>query len=266
MQAPAESIRLHLPRLRRYAAAVTGSLRTGDRYLELCLETLIQEPERIDPGHAMATQLFELLHDAIDACGLEDESPIEIEFDGNLRRAILRLPPTDRRLVLLTLLEGFSLECAADILVLPRNEVQARLATACAVLRDVCIARILVIESNKPVADNLVDLISQSGHTLVGVAADTRSAAALAQRRHPDLIVADLHRGMGGIGPMRAMLEEDGVPVVFLGGRPAALRRRGAPVFVIDDLRDTRLVEDAITRALFCRAVSDNTAYSIADG
>ncbi|MGH7013893.1 MAG: hypothetical protein ACREEL_07015 [Stellaceae bacterium] len=249
-----------MPRLRRYAAAVTGSSHTGDRYIELCLETLIQEPGRLDARRPTAVQLFDLLHDAIDACGLEDEASADIEFDGNLSRAILRLQPTDRRLVLLTLLEGFSLERAADMLVLPKGEARRRLAASCAVLRDICVARILVIENKKPLANDLADLISQSGHTLLGVAADTRSAAALAQRRRPDLIVVDLHRGMGGIGPVRAMLEGDDMPVVFLGGRPAALRRRDAPVFVIDDPHDIRVVEDAINRALFCR-VAGNEAF-----
>ncbi len=264
MKALAERIRPCLPRLRRYAAAVTGSSRAGDRYVELCLETLFEEPERLDMRREAAAQLFELLHDAIDACGLEDECPADMEFGGNLARAVLGLRPIDRRLTLLALLEGLSLVRAAAILALPETEARRRLAAARAALREACIARILVIEDRKPLADDLAVLINQTGHRLIGVASDTRRAAALAQRRHPDLIVAHLHRGMGGIGPVRAMLEGRGTPVVFLGGRPPALRRRDTAVLGIDDLRDSRVVEDAIDRALFRRTIDQEAGRAIA--
>jgi CheY-like chemotaxis protein len=266
MRASAGSILPLLPRLRRYAAAVTGSSRAGDRYVELCLETLIQEPQRLAPHRGTAVQLFELLHDAIDACGLGNEAPAELEFDGSLGRAVGCLPNVDRRLLLLTLLEKFSLNRAAEILAMPKQEARHRFARTCVALRDVCVARILVIEDRKPLADGLADLISQSGHTVVGIATDTRSAAALARRRRPDLVLADLHRGMGGIGPVRAMLKGEDLPVVFLGGRPGALRwRGGAPVFVIDGPWDPRMVEDTIKRALFSRVTND-TAFSQAAG
>jgi DNA-directed RNA polymerase specialized sigma24 family protein/CheY-like chemotaxis protein len=264
-QALADSILSLLPRLRRYAAAITGSSRTGDRYIELCLETLIQEPRRLTWQRSLAVQMFELLHEAIDACGLEDE-PL-VELDRGLGQAILRLSTDDRRLALLTLLEGFSLDRAAGMLGMSVSEAYRRLAAACSALRDVCVARILIIEDKKSLADDLADLINQSGHTLIGVAADTRSAAAMAQRRRPDLVVADLHRGMGGIGPVRAMLEGAAMPVIFLGGRPAALRRReGVPVFVVDDLHDVRMVEDTINQALLSRVAGGDALRRVAGG
>lgn len=251
-QADVASILPVLPRLRRYGAAITGSARAGDRYIELCLETLIQEPQRLDPRRDPAFQLFQLLHAVIDACGLESYAAAGVEFDASVGCAVLNLGDVERRVLLLTLLEGFSLAQAAEMLAIPVAEARRRLAAACGALRDVCVARILVIEDQKSLADDLTDLINQSGHTLIGIAADTRSAAALAQRRHPDLIVADLRRGRGGIGPVRAMLEGEAMPVVFLGGRPAALRQRGgAPVFVIDDPHNARVLEETINRALF---------------
>jgi DNA-directed RNA polymerase specialized sigma24 family protein/CheY-like chemotaxis protein len=261
----AESLFPMLPRLRRYAAAVTGSSRTGDRYLELCLETLIQEPQRLASRRDLAVQLFKLLNASIDACGPENETAADVEFESGLGPAILRLARVDRRLLLLTLLEDFSLDRAAEILALPVRDARRRLAASCVALRDVCVARILVIQGKRSLADDLADRINQSGHTLVGVATDTRSAAALAQRRHPDLVVADLHRGMGGIGPVRAMLEGDTMPIVFVGGRPAALRQRGGtPIFVIDDPRNAQMLEDAINRALFSRVARSDMPHPVA--
>jgi len=258
MRASVGSVLRLLPRLRRYATAVAGSLRAGDQYVEMCLETLIQEPGRFDLERPILPQLFELLHDAIDACGIEETLPADLEFDGSLGRAVARLSPTERRLLLLVALEGLSLGLAARILALSKGEARRRLASAYGALRDIRVARILVIEDNKPLADDLADLINESGHMLVGIAADTRRAAVLAQRRRPDLIVVDLHRGMGGLGPVRAMLKGERLPVVFLGGRPAALRQDDEPIFVIDDRRDMRLVEDTINRALIGRNDRDD--------
>jgi DNA-directed RNA polymerase specialized sigma24 family protein len=256
-----ESILAVLPRLRRYAAAITGSSRAGDRYVELCLETLIQEPQRITSWRDPSTQLFKLLHEVIDACGLETEPHLGRESDLDLRQSLFRLDHADCRLLLLTLVEGFSLDQAARMLTLSLTEARGRLAGACAALHDLCVARILVIEDKKSLADDLADLINQSGHTLVGVAKDIQTAALLTQRRHPDVVVADFRHGVGGINAVRTICESENMPVVFLGDRPATLRRHeSAPVFVVDDFRDVRVIEDAINRALFSR-VMDNRGW-----
>lgn len=266
-QALAKSILSALPRLRRYAAAVTGSSRAGDRYIELCLETLIQEPNRLKSRHDLLGQLYELLHEAIDACGLETEMHVEPTFDGDLRQSIFRLDNADRRLLLLILLEGFSLDRAAKMLAMPATEARSRLVAACASLHDLCVARILVIEDKKSIANDLVEFISQSGHTLVGVATDIRSAAALAQQRHPDLVVADLRHSTGRATAVQTMLEGETMPVIFLGGQPAALcRSEAAPVFVVDDLRDERAIEDTINRALFSRVAGGGSLRPAAGG
>ena len=254
----AESVLAVLPRLRRYAAAITGSSRAGDRYVELCLETLIQEPQRVVSWRDPSAQLFKLLHEVIDACGLETEPHAGREFGLDIRQSMFRLDHADCRLLLLTLLEGFSLDRAARILALSVTEARGRLAGACAALQDLCIARVLVIEDKKSLADDLADLINQSGHTLIGVAKDMQTAALLTQRRHPDLVVADFRHGFGGINAIRTMCESENMPVVFLGDRLARLRRHeGAPVFVVDDFRDARVIEDAINRALFSRVVGN---------
>ena len=53
----------YLPLLRRYARALTGSQERGVRYVHVCLETLLQEPQRIAPDRDVRLQLFALFHD-----------------------------------------------------------------------------------------------------------------------------------------------------------------------------------------------------------
>ena len=43
-----QSVSSHLPFLRRYARALTGSQVSGDKYVEAALNTLVNQPELID--------------------------------------------------------------------------------------------------------------------------------------------------------------------------------------------------------------------------
>ena len=48
----------HLPYLRRYARALTGSQMAGDAYVAATLETLVNEPETIGQGTNVKVDLF----------------------------------------------------------------------------------------------------------------------------------------------------------------------------------------------------------------
>jgi DNA-directed RNA polymerase specialized sigma24 family protein len=91
----AESVLGVLPRLRRYAAAIMGSARAGNRHVELCLETLIQEPQRVASWRDPSAQLFKLLHEVIDACGLETEPHVDREFGPDIGQSMFRLDHAD---------------------------------------------------------------------------------------------------------------------------------------------------------------------------
>src|SRR3712207_9372459 len=50
----------HLPYLRRYARALTGSQMAGDAYVAATLETLVSEPETIGPSGNVKVELFKV--------------------------------------------------------------------------------------------------------------------------------------------------------------------------------------------------------------
>ena len=52
----------HLPFLRRYARALTGSQAVGDEYIRGCLETLLLEPASMSEGASVPVELFRLFH------------------------------------------------------------------------------------------------------------------------------------------------------------------------------------------------------------
>ena len=119
-----------LPNLRRYAYALTGHRRWGDRYIEIVLEVLLQEPSRIRRGDDLRFKLYELLHDAMGAVTIgtpgTEEKFDEWHDDAKARRGVLSLTLPDRKMLLLVMVEGFDMAQAA---VLTRLSLaQARMA------------------------------------------------------------------------------------------------------------------------------------------
>ena len=258
MNALAEAVLLVLPRLRRYGAAVTGSRRAADQYLELCLETLVQEPDRIALDGDIAVQMFRLFHQAVDACGVQAAAQAhDAAPESGLQQAITALALADRRLVLLTLLEGVAVASVAELLGVPTQAAVDRLAVVCAQLKRACAARIVMIEREAKKADDLTHIISDSGHEVVGVAPDIREARALVAQSRPNLILADTRDAK--MGAIRHLIADDRLPVIFVGTRASVklLRDGQDSVFVIDDPQDPAKVEATINRALFGRATDD---------
>lgn len=123
-----------LPYLRRYARALTGEQARGDRYIRVCLEVLVKEPHRISPGGDVRLQLYRLFHDIwAPIAGDEPTVPI-VDRPASAQRSIEAklgaLEPRERQILLLTALEGFSIEEAAKIIKLPPEEARSLLATA----------------------------------------------------------------------------------------------------------------------------------------
>ena len=125
-----------LPGLRRYACALTGSTRSGDEYIRVALETLVEEPWRLPPRSALKPELYALLHKTLRACRFQDSDAAEIsDHRADVRHRLRQLPLADRELVLLVDLEGFAPDEAAELLGLSETEAKWRLAGARRALR-----------------------------------------------------------------------------------------------------------------------------------
>src|SRR5277367_2536001 len=64
----------HLPLLRRYARALTGSQASGDAYVGAMLEALLQEPSLLDERHGARTGLFRLFTQIWNSVSINDKS------------------------------------------------------------------------------------------------------------------------------------------------------------------------------------------------
>ena len=126
-----------LPALRRYARAVTGDRQSGDRYVRIALEILVEEPWRVPARGDVRFHLYKLFDDVLsifEPGPREDEKAADADPYHRLRHGVLDLPLTSRKLLLLVTLERFPLRRAAELIDMPAPEAEVHLAGARACL------------------------------------------------------------------------------------------------------------------------------------
>ncbi|HYE01307.1 MAG TPA: response regulator [Alphaproteobacteria bacterium] len=248
-----------IPYLRRYARALTGSQERGDRYVRICLETILAEPQRVDAAQDVRLQLFTIFHDvwAIFDSAISDEAIEDEGGSDQLQQQLAHLPPIDRQVLLLISLEGFTLPETARILEIEENEVAEHLAAARAEIRRQTAARVLIIEDEPVIAMDVQGIVESMGHTVVGIAARQAEAVELAREHHPGLVLADvqLQDGDSGITTVQEILRAMDAPVIFVTGFPERLLtgERVEPAFIVTKPFDPETLKVAIAQALSFR-------------
>jgi len=252
--APAEIVQF-IPYLRRYARALTGSQVSGDEYVRVGLELILEEPQRLQPDE-VKLDLFKAFHDAwrvLQPVGADAEAA-----DDDRRpwpdRDLASLPPIERQALLLVCLEEFSHEQAATILSVSEVDVRGLVAQAREDIRRQSAAPILVIEDEPMIAMELTDLVEDMGHIVCGQAATEHGAIELANRLKPALILADirLRDDESGITAVQQILKNLDVPVIFVTGYPERLLtgETPEPAYVIPKPFDPDMLRAAIGQAL----------------
>ena len=252
-----EQLLATLPYLRRYARALTGSQSHGDQWVRLCVEVLLQQPELMSGGPSSKVDIFALFHrlqrpfralePGTDA-GAADSPP------DRLKAQIQEIPDTQRKVLLLTALEGFSVEEAGHILGITGEQAEQALRQAREELRRVASIRVLVIEDEAVIALDVAKIVRGAGHQVVGIAATEKAAIDLAEKHSPDLVLADIQlRGQdNGMTAVRQILKSMSVPIIFVTGYPERLLTGQGiePAFVITKPFDPDLLKTAMAQAL----------------
>jgi len=110
------------------------------------------------------------------------------------------LSSADRAALLLTAVEGFSLNEAGKILDEPPEEVEQSIVDAQHAIERQLASRVLIIEDESIIALDLENLVVELGHKVVGSAATKDEAVAKARATKPGLVLADINLGEGWIG------------------------------------------------------------------
>ncbi len=173
---------------------------------------------------------------------------------ATLVRGVGQLPPRQRQVLLLISLEGFGFDEVSRILGLTQGEIRVELDRAREEMSGLDGVRVLIIEDEPLIAEDIADLVTGWGHEVVGQAAREEEARRLAEEERPELILADiqLKGGDSGIRAVQSILRSTNVPVVFITGFPERLLtgEQLEPVFLISKPFEPEVLKTAISQAL----------------
>jgi len=141
-----------LPRLRRFAAGLTGSVTDGDDLVQDTVERALKNLHQWEPGTRLDSWMFRIAKNrfldirrsqkrsGVVAVEVPEDAPA-IVSDGargaeahmmlsGAAQALDGLPPEQREALLLVAVEGLSYRDAADILEIPMGTLTSRIARA----------------------------------------------------------------------------------------------------------------------------------------
>lgn len=246
----------HLPYLRRYARALTGSQRSGDAYVRASLEALVAGERELATDATPRVALYHLFHviwmsstDAHDRGGSGSESATTP--DGRLQ-ALMR---SNREALLLTAVEGFSPHETARILGKTEDEIEREIVEAQQAIDKQLASRVLIIEDESIIALDLENLLTELGHEVVGIAATRDEAVKQARLHRPGLVLADIRLadGSSGIDAVSEILRGFDIPVIFITAYPERLLtgERPEPTYLITKPFLSTTVKATVGQALF---------------
>lgn len=244
----------HLPYLRRYARALTGSQMAGDAYVAATLETLVNEPQTVGKGSTIKVDLFRVFTRIWNSLSVNGQSE-QIQRDLPAEVRLGQITPVPRQAFLLSCLEGFSEEETATILSVDVPTVRELVEEAGRELAADMATDILIIEDEPLIAMDLESLVEGLGHNVLGVARTRTEAVRLAAEHRPGLILADIQLadGSSGLDAVNDLLKTFEVPVIFITAYPERFLtgERPEPAFLIAKPFQPANVSAVISQALF---------------
>ena len=252
-----QAIAPHLPHLRRFARALTGSQKGGDAYVVETLEAIVADPSNLDAGADVRCSLYKLflkLWNSVSVNTVTDNGAGSTEEIGASRR--LEAISTEPRVaLLLTALEGFdigevsrTLDCSTDhargLLDAANAEIAAQISTD-----------VLIIEDEPLIALDLQNVVEDLGHKVVDVARTHREALKAVEHHQPGLILADIQLadGSSGLEAVNEILGAFEVPVIFITAFPERFLTGAPPepAFLIAKPYSIETLRAVISQVLF---------------
>ena len=247
----------HLPYLRRYARAVTGSQASGDAYVAAALEALIADLTIFPKASSDRVSLYKLFVSLTGSLKIEIPSVEDSPFAWE-RRAVDNLaclPQRERHAFLLVSVEGFSIPETAEILSLDQNSVAALLNEASEQISRQVATDILIIEDEPLIALDIEQMVEDLGHRVTGIARTHTQAVDLFAKTKPKMVLADIQLadGSSGIDAVNEILGQSSVPVIFITAFPERLLtgERPEPAFLVTKPFNPDMVKALISQALF---------------
>jgi DNA-directed RNA polymerase specialized sigma24 family protein/CheY-like chemotaxis protein len=249
-----QSVAQHLPYLRRYARALTGSQASGDAYVAATLEALIQDPSVMDGSTSTRIGLYRLFTKIWNSIGVNGQ-PGTADVNAPVERHLSQIAPMPRQAFLLVALEGLSEDEAAKVLDIDVPALRQLVEDSGRELAAEIATDVLIIEDETFIALDLEALVEGLGHKVLGVARTHSEAVALSKVKQPGVILADIQLadGSSGLDAVNEMLRSFEVPVIFITAYPERFLtgERPEPAFLIAKPFQPATVSAVLSQALF---------------
>lgn len=255
----------HLPYLRRFSRAVTGSQTSGDAYVAAVLEALIADisifPEASNDRISLY-KLFVALFGSINIDVGEALSPYA--WEQRAADNLMNLAPLPRQAFLLVAVEGFNEDQVCEILDKPKAEVESLLEEASRQISNQVATDILIIEDEPLIAMDIEEMVESLGHKVTGIARTRAEAVRLFEETSPKMVLADIQLadGSSGIDAVNDILKTAEIPVIFITAFPERLLTgdRPEPAFLVTKPFNPEMVKALISQALFFERVDAQAA------
>lgn len=246
----------HLPYLRRFARAVTGSQTSGDAYVAAALEALIADLSIFPEASNDRISLYKLFSTMFSSSAVKVPEPVSsFPWESRAAANLASLTPRARQAFLLVSVEGFSHEDTAEILGVTQGEFTSLLSEASEEISRQVATDILIIEDEPLIAMDIEQMVEGLGHNVVGIARTHKEAVSLYHKTNPRMILADIQLadGSSGIDAVNDILHAHPIPVIFITAFPERLLtgERPEPTFLVTKPFNPEMVKALISQALF---------------
>jgi DNA-directed RNA polymerase specialized sigma24 family protein/CheY-like chemotaxis protein len=249
-----QAVAQHLPYLRRYARALSGSQSSGDAYVAATLEAVIQDPKVLEDGASTRIALYKLFTKIWNSVAVNGR-PAAPDANQPVERHLAQIPPKPRQAFLLIALEGLSEDDAAKVLEVDVPTLRDLVEESGRELAAEIATDVLIIEDETFIALDLEGLVESLGHRVLGVARTHSEAVALAKQKRPGIILADIQLadGSSGLDAVNELLRTFEVPVIFITAYPERFLtgERPEPAFLIAKPFQPATVSAVLSQALF---------------
>ena len=251
----AQAVTQHLPFLRRYARALTGSQQSGDAYVTAALEALIADQSVVAQASSPRVALYHLFTKIWNSVDVNGKSEPTLDPKMPVEQRLGQITPLPRQAFLLVALDGFSEEDAASILDIDVRQLRSLVEQSGRELAAEIATDVLIIEDETFIAMDLEGLVENLGHRVLGVARTHAAAVTLAKTKKPGLILADIQLadGSSGLDAVNELLQTFEVPVIFITAYPERFLtgERPEPAFLISKPFQPAMVSAVVSQALF---------------
>jgi len=246
----------HLPYLRRFARAVTGSQTSGDAYVAAALEALIADLSIFPEASSDRIALYKLFSTMFSSSAVKVPDPVStFPWESRAAANLANLTPRARQAFLLVAVEGFAHDDAAEILSVGPDEFGKLIEEASVEISRQVATDILIIEDEPLIAMDIEQMVEGLGHRVVGIARTHKEAVSLYGKTMPKMILADIQLadGSSGIDAVNDILSTEALPVIFITAFPERLLtgERPEPTFLVTKPFNPDMVKALISQALF---------------